>query len=611
MGNYDASIRVHTNVDSSDIRKAEKEVERLAKKLDSVRQRSAKLEALGGTPKQLESVGYDAELLEDQLAAATETLEQLKAVKAPQDVSEGFNKAEKSAKKCFKTVQSGANKSNKSLGSTTKALKNIVLSMVAFQLIARGTEYIASGFKNLVQYSSELNGVFSDLKSETATLKNSLATAFAPIVTQIIPYLTALVSWLNTAMNTMSQFWAALSGKDTYIRAKKQVIDYAKSLDEANKSAKGALASFDEINVLNKNETSNPGGEVTGADAFEEVAVETDFLAGVDLQPLKDSFDKIVEAASPLINDVSEGLSWLLENVLQPLSEWTVDDYLPAFFELLASAMGIFNDALEKLGPVFTWAWENFFGPMLEWKGDALVEWIEFLTGALSDLWYEVLVPFIEWFKENVLPVIEPALVGIADAFNVMLEGIDEALDGLYSALDGLIEFLAGAFTGDWERAFNGLASIVDGAWEAISGTINTILSGLETLINGVVESINKIIDALNGLDIEVPEWMQSKLGTDKIGFDIPYIDKLTLPRLSTDSISASSVLADLEERTRTGVSTIANSEELAYLVEDKSNSEKEPIVINFEGTLAEIGRVLKPVLAKENIRIGNNLLGG
>ena len=79
MANYDASIRVHTDVDTKELREAEKELQRLAKKLDAVRQRSAKLEALGGTEKQFESIGYDAQMLEERLADATERVEQLRA----------------------------------------------------------------------------------------------------------------------------------------------------------------------------------------------------------------------------------------------------------------------------------------------------------------------------------------------------------------------------------------------------------------------------------------------------------------------------------------------------------------------------------------------------
>ena len=578
MADYDAKIRVGTDVDTKRIREAEREVDRLAKKLDNVRQRSAKLEALGGTARQFESLGYDAEMLENQLADATESLEQLR--------TEGFDKAEKSAKKCFDTVDKGAKKSNKSFGSTMKVLKNMVLSMIVFRVIAKGTEYIAEGFNNLVQYSSELNGVFSDLKSETATLKNSMATAFAPIVAQIVPYLTTLVSWLNTAMNAITQFWAVLSGKNTYTRAKKQMVDYAKSLKNASKEAKGALASFDQLNVLNKNSASGTNGELNGADAFEEVKVDKGKFLWVD--KLREALDKISEAATPVIGKIKDGLAWLYEKVLVPLGEWAMETALPVVVEYIAKVFEILGEIIEEFEPVFEWLWKNFIEPIGKWKGDTIIWAIETMTELINDLWYDALVPFIKWFKENVLPVILPILEKIAEAVQEMLDYVDDILEGFKHGLEGVIEFIGGVFSGDWEKAWDGLTKIVEGVWESIKGVINFILSGIEGLVNGVIGGINAIIDALS-ISIDVPKWAQGQIGTDKIVLtDMPHIEEIALPRLATGGIVTSSTLANIGEAGREAVLPLENNTDWMDVLAEKVTGKSGTIdlTINLDGNV-------------------------
>ena len=188
MANYDASIRVDTKVDNSDLRAVQREVDALTRKLDAVRARSAKLEILGGTEKQFESLGYDAEILEDNLAAASARLEELKKVSA---ASDGFEKVEKSSKKCFKYIQSGTKKSNGLLSVFGTRLKGIALSLLVFNWITKGfnamVQTMKEGFQNLAHYSDEYNESMSALKSESAQLKNGLAAAFEPLVNMFIP----------------------------------------------------------------------------------------------------------------------------------------------------------------------------------------------------------------------------------------------------------------------------------------------------------------------------------------------------------------------------------------------------------------------------------------
>lgn len=200
-------------------------------------------------------------------------------------VSDGFRKVSDGLKrigsigaKAFSGVNHHVRKSNGLLGTFTSKLKGMALSLLIFNWISKGFNAMVSGmkdgFKNLVQYSDEYNRSISSLQSANAQLKNSFAAAFAPIVQMIIPYLVQLIGYVTTAMNTLAQFMAILSGASTWTKATAVQKNYAASLKgtaSAAKKAAGALASFDEIEVLNKKD--NSGGVFDAGKMFEKVPV--------------------------------------------------------------------------------------------------------------------------------------------------------------------------------------------------------------------------------------------------------------------------------------------------------------------------------------------------
>ena len=291
MANYDASVRVNTKVDNSDLGKLQKDFDKLEAKLESLYKKGDKLEALGvdKQSKQWKSLKYDVAQTEMALEDVKDRIKEVNAA-AP---TKGFEKLEKSSKKCFKEIQNGTKKSNGLLATLGSRLKGIALSLLIFNWITKGFNAMVTamkeGFQNLARYSDDYNKSMSALKSQTAQLKNGLAAAFEPVANFIIPYLTKLVEWLNTAADAVAQFFATMQGKSTYTRAKKQVVDYAKSLDTASKAAKRALASFDELNVLSKDGSISSNGGLTGADAFETAEVSNSMSQMVNaVQPFRD-----------------------------------------------------------------------------------------------------------------------------------------------------------------------------------------------------------------------------------------------------------------------------------------------------------------------------------
>lgn len=421
---------------------------------------------------------------------------------------DGFKKVGKSSKKTLETLNKNTRKTSGMFGMLASRLKGLALSLLIFNWISKGFNAMVAamkeGFKNLASYSKEYNSVMSAFMSSLAELKNNLAAAFEPIVNTVVPYLTRIVSGLNAAIESFSRFIAYMSGKNTYTRAKKQMLDYKSTVDSTNKS----LADFDKLHVLNDNSS---GGEKTGADAFENVNIGEVYVkpvferfkeaitwfggeangiltnifgdiadgAGNLWNSIKNLCDQVQPYLEPLFDNIKrlftilfEVMSGIWESIGAPIFGFIVQllqdtiDYFAGHTGEMSDAFGEFVDNVED-------SWENHLKPALEAIGNFLDEWL--------------LPVFREAFKKGILPM-------VGDTF----KAIDELVnDSFLPIFNGICEFLEGTFSLDFEKAMNGIKSIV-------RGVINGIIILVQAGINIVIDGINAIIGAWNSIASKV-----------------------------------------------------------------------------------------------------------
>ena len=177
----------------------------------------------------------------------------------------GQKKAKASADKLRDSVN-GAGKAAKNSGKGMQLLGRISRMMMmrfVMQAVMAVMSATKEGFQNLARYSGSANQTLSGLSSSLLYLKNSLAAGFAPILSVAVPAITALIDAIAQALAWIGQLVAALTGKSTFVKAKKTQEDYAKSLKKtgsAAKDAKNSLAAFDKLNVLSQNNAGSGGG---------------------------------------------------------------------------------------------------------------------------------------------------------------------------------------------------------------------------------------------------------------------------------------------------------------------------------------------------------------
>ena len=170
-----------------------------------------------------------------------------------------------------------------------------------------------------------------------------------------------------------------------------------------------------------------------------------------------------------------------------------------------ANPIGIIIALIVGLIAAFVTLWQtnegfrNFFISIWEGIRDFFSGVVEFFRNAFNSI--------IEFFTEG------GGFIG--DVFRNIVSTISTVIESIIQIISGLINFIVGVFTGDWERA-----------WEGIRNIFSGIVSGLGALfklpLNAIIAGLNVFIRGLNRL--RIPDWVP---GVGGKGLNIPEIPML------------------------------------------------------------------------------------
>ena len=220
-------------------------------------------------------------------------------------------------------LHKNSKKLNGSMGSGLKTILKYGLGIRSlYVLFNKVRNAIKEGFKNLAQYSDEVNSSLSALKSSITQLKNSLATAFAPILTVIAPILTRFINLLSQATTYVGMFFAALTGKKSFNKAVAVQEDYASSLGDTADNAKEALrylSGLDEIRTFTKDKEDSGGYQgPTTEEMFEEVEIPSfinDWVNEFKKAWENADFTEIGTIVGTKLKNALDGINW--DNIYQ------------------------------------------------------------------------------------------------------------------------------------------------------------------------------------------------------------------------------------------------------------------------------------------------------
>ena len=275
-----------------------------------------------------------------------------------------------------------------------------------------------------------------------------------------------------------------------------------------------------------------------------------DFVNALNNGLMKVNFDKISsslrglwDALAPFAVKVGEGLLWFWKNVLVPLGAWVANEVVPRFLDTLRISIGLFNEILTALQPLFQWFWDNVLQPLAAWTGGIFLQVWDGINTALQS--------FSSWCAENpgviqtmttivaaflaawkLTPIVMQIASFVQAGFNII--SMTKSVSGALALLKHGLSVLAGGFNPvilaigavitagillwqnwdevskflkrTWENIkrnaveiFNGLKAFLGKLWEAIKTVASTVWNSIKTFLSTLWSGISTTAQTIFG----------------------------------------------------------------------------------------------------------------
>ena len=347
---------------------------------------------------------------------------------------------------------------------------------------------VKNGLGHVLKYASALfsmQSIYSALSSAAHTWLSS-QNAEAKQLNANIEYMkyavgSALTPVIQFATNCVYQLLKAVQSVvyalfKVNIFAKASASAFRNAQKQAKNTSKQLSNVHSEINNISDNNSSGNGSATPSIDLSQ---VDNSMLVWANkwkeklskfFAPFKEAWNnqgqKTIDSAKNAFERIKEavisvGKSWN-EVWSNGTGQQTIELILKIFQNICDSIANIAN------------AWNN------AWNTDSKgTELIQTMWDALNKLLtlIEILTNKIKEFTSD--PIVQQ-----------YFQNAIEMVTNFWNALGGLIEFLTGIFTGDWEKAWNGLKDFVSGIFGMIWNAINSKILMIQAIISNVLEGI-------------------------------------------------------------------------------------------------------------------------
>jgi tape measure domain-containing protein len=363
---------------------------------------------------------------------------------------------------------------------------------------------------------SNIAGFFNVVKDVILTASNYVA-AFVKLVLTAINAVRALfglgsIGAKNVATsggqaaNSMANVGKAAQGST------KDIGNTAKAAKKLQKQ----LAGFDEMNVLSKQDTDGSGGSGgsgggSGSPSYDVSGINIDdsgiskgidkvnaiferlknAFKGINFDPLLNSFKNLKSALEPFMGNVGKGIEWFFNNVIKPVTKWTIERALPVFFNLLAGALKILNPLLEGASNGLKFLWDNFLSPVMGFAAESVVHFFEILGDFFNIVTQNEDVNDILKTLGTVIGVV----VGVWAAWNAALIAfnvIGGIAVGIFSVLTSPITIVIGAIA-----ALIAVIVLCIKHWDQICKFVGFVVGEIVKFVSNMVGEVGKFFENL------------------------------------------------------------------------------------------------------------------
>lgn len=212
------------------------------------------------------------------------------------------------------------------------------------------------------------------------------------------------------------------------------------------------------------------------------------------------------------------------------------------FLNIGTTLMNVYNDwimpAWNFIVGVFQSAWTDCLKPIFEQLWTVFGKACDYI----ATIWNNWLLPFVNFISDTLGPVFNTVLRNIQSIFETVFRVIGDVVGGILKSFGGLIDFITGVFSGNWEKAWNGIkdffGGIWDGIWGIIKGFVNLIIDGINLLLTGIYTVVAAIVNTIGG----IADAIGSIFGQEW-GWSMPN-EPVLIPHLATGGLVKAPTLA-------------------------------------------------------------------
>ena len=410
--------------------------------------------------------------------------------------------------------------------STSHALTPEVDTKKASSMLDEFVKSARKAFSSLKKYIDEkftpiFDCIWDGLKAETFKLQQTLGGVFGDIKTLAEPlksyFAGDFTAFLQTAFATLGNIAVGLFDSFNMVFA-----------DIWNVAAFPMLQNFVTV----------------GLPLITQFATQMLLTISTLFDSIKELFDTFwQEFTVPILDEIAQIWNDLWQTISGAWAEWG-----QPIFDSLREAITGTKDAILNI-------WEQWLRPLFDefmaiidsvWTEHLqplLAEFLDFVgqlvSGAL-EIYNSAILPVINWLVQKLQPVVKSVGSYFLGVFHEILNAVIERARGIIRVLSGIVQFVTGAFTGDWQKAWNGIKQIFKGVWDTFYAVvklpINLIIGAINAMTGAISDALNYIVDAVNELSFEVPDWVPG-IGGEEFGFDLPNVYIPQIPKLAAGTV--------------------------------------------------------------------------
>jgi len=235
---------------------------------------------------------------------------------------------------------------------------------------------------------------------------------------------------------------------------------------------------------------------------------------------IHDNWDSIVawyeENIKPAVDKIKEVVGELIDAIV----DWWNSDIKPTLDAIGKEVSNVYKTYIVPIAGYIKNIINNLWTFIQDIWTRKVKPTLELLGQVIKFLWTNTIQPVLGYLKDG----FSRTFAVIGDVIQTAVKFIGSLINSLMETLNGIVEFIVGVFTGDWEKAWQGIKDIFKGI---IDGIISIFEAG-----------INLIISGLNAIQIPVPwDWAQEVVGASSIGFNIEPISLPRLPALAQGAV--------------------------------------------------------------------------